>query len=389
MKFRMWMVVSGLLVVYLAVGLWTTSVSSKPVDIAGSALSSGQQGSMALERTWRQLRLPWENWEQIPGFLPKSSNSVYVSVEPQQSVYQPQDVSALLHFASAGNTVIFAVSQQDAVLQKLNVSVNPISEHTVRTLSGPHKKWSNTSFTTADELNGAGLQVAQKLWRDGQGNVLGAVFKQGNGSMVLWAAPSVWENGTIDKGDNFQFVWNLIGNRKVFWDEYGHGLSSQSLIKWMFHGWRLLALILFILALFLYLYKNLWRFGPVRNPQLEPPMQGTDFMDALAWQMTRPALRRNQYEHLVPLVQKRLAQHGRYRGVATIEAATKWIEARRAPELSAVWQAWMKLADAGYQAKRWREFLKLTRTLLKQAEDYREESTDSEARMGHEVRHTK
>lgn len=394
MSRRVWFWVGGLLTLYLGVGLWTAHQPAKPMDLPGSTFAAGPHGTMALEQLWKRIGLPFETWEQIPGFLPAGSRSVFVSVAPDTANYRTQDVNSLLQYAADGHTVIWASDGNDPIYRDLHIDLQQIPTTTVRTVtlssstsegsgadsqvSSVRGKLSDLSFSVQQDFAGSGLQQARQLYKTPDGDVIGAVITHGKGTVVLWSAPGIWENGSIGKQNNLRLAWSLIGNKGVLWDEYGHGYATTSTLGWMFHGNAAVAEVLLSVALLLYLYRNFWRFGPIRNPLDDRPMLGTDLMDSLTWQLRRRRLRDEQFRQLVKVTEYRIARDNHHRGELTTNAAQQRVENSRNQALGTTWQKWREIVKEGYEPRQWREFLKLTKELLQEYGDTGDSASHAE-----------
>jgi|GEM_PF-5591947 len=390
MRGRMWWLGGILFCGYVAMVLINPAAPGQKLNTPASTYASGPNGTMALELLWQKLRLPWSDWEQVPALLPADSQAVFVSALPDDGVYNAKDVDTILHYAAEGHSVLWVDDGQDSLFSKLAVTISGTGvQQTIHTLVKVHEpvrldssisptvstlsttthatQFSNLDATADAWLTGAGLKQASVLYETPEGHVVGAEFSRGKGNVMLWSMPSIWENATVDKGSNFRLVWDLVGNRGILWDEYGHGYARQSTLGWMFHGWKALAAMVGLLALLLYLYRNLWRFGPVRNPAPGTTMAATDYVEAVAWHLNRRELRPSQFVEIVRLTRLRLS------GVplTALEPDEERLRERiegvlRGPKRQ-LWQDWKALADQGYHPRQWRKFLRLTRQLWLQA----------------------
>lgn len=382
-KGRWWLVSGILFILYIVIAFTNMTPPGQPLNTPGSTYASGPKGAMALQRLWERLGLSWSNWEQDPVLLPTGGSQVFVSMLPQQGTYGAKDITQFLNYVKTGHTVVWIDNRQDPLLTKMGLQVENVPAQRLTTLQkvaqpliSHHQKngqeldgatvgavFSGLDASTHQWLSGSGLKAASVLYETPAGQVVGAEFARGKGRILLWSAPSLWENGSIDTGDNFKVAWDLIGNRAIFWDEYAHGYTNQSTLRWMFRGASVISAVLAGLALLLYLYRHFWRFGPIRNPVSSSQTTAMEYVEALAWHLKRRNLRDYQFEQMVRLTRARLARLPVTEETYDAEKIARRLRSLGGDTAGQLWKDWQSIAERGYQPRHWRRFLRLTKQL--------------------------
>ncbi len=347
---------------------------------AGSSASASPNGSLAVAQVWRQLRLPFTAWGEPPDLLPRYTKDTFVSVDPSTASYPPEAATALLDWARTGHTIIFSAAGPTSVSRSLHLTVKARRQIVITSIRESSRRarpvtFRHLSLPVASVLSGIGLNDASRLFIAETGAVVGAQFRVGDGNVVVWNAPAVFENRDIGKAQNFRIVWSLVGNHPLMWDEYGHGITSGGFIRQMFQSGRGYSLLFLITAVLLYLYASSLRFGRARRHVEDRARPGTEFMKAFSSHLQSRRLYPYQVELLAAAVWRNLASQPRFQSELPREGvcdhSLPWARMdetmRKAPsfELQSRYQTWRQWHARKRLSKR--EFLSYvvaTRELL-------------------------
>ncbi len=375
MKVRNWILAVLALVAYGAIAYAMRPATTGP-PIAGSSISARPEGSLALARLWRQLGHSVQPWQQVPELLPADTKSVFVAVEPDTSAFRDKDVESLRRWVQQGHVVIW-VSEEGcplisglAVKQQSGAASAPIRE--VMVVDGkaavsakPLATWNHLDFRPSVRISNPSVGRPERLFQTPAGDTIGAEYKLGRGTVVYWTASAVWENQAIGLGDNLRIPWELLKEQDILWDEFGHGQVAQSTLGAMFGGGRQLSLALFGLALLLYGWFGLVRFGTPRSDVDTQPRLGTDFRHALAWHLRQPKLRAYQLALLERAVRRRLAERLGMPENSSATAVDAQVAAYPDGELNRRYAAWRNRMEQCRAAGRWNRAVQTsTRHLL-------------------------
>lgn len=350
------------------------------VQIPGSSTSAAPHGTLAVASLWRDLGLPFTVWSQLPAFLPVQSRAVFVSVDPAQGQYRAQDFTALRQWVRAGHEVVWVTAApDDAIWSQFRVGpvgVRPRSERQLtaqtsqRGVGGttPVQVWRQLRFSSQTSLSGPGLKTATMTYRTPDGRIVGAQYRVGRGTFLLWTAPSLWENSDVGQAGNFRLLWSFIGNRPLLWDEYGHGVETQGTFAFTFGHGRQFAAWLLALAAIVYVWGAIVRFGRPVLHDVESPRLGTDFMDALAWHLRSPGQRAYSAALLADAVRRRLARQVGLLAEAPWSQVDAALTRTRVLALQSPYQswrdAWSTWQDGHRDGRQWRAFLSATHGVL-------------------------
>jgi hypothetical protein len=167
--------------------------------------------------------------------------------------------------------------------------------------------FSGLNFSLTSTLAGDGLNAAAERLVTDKGQTVGAVVTRGQGQVVVWSAPQLFENQAIGEAGNFQIPWYFLGDKGVLWDEYGHGVVQQGLWATLFGHGREGTLLLLLAAFLAFVLSGNTRFGPVRQPPDELPRLDLEFVEALGWHFSRRALGKQREKLLDAAVRRRLS----------------------------------------------------------------------------------
>jgi hypothetical protein len=382
------------LALFLVYGALLYAVNlSKPtqgIGVPGASDSSLPTGTMALSRLWTKLGMEFTVWAKPPYFLDNQEHRTFVSVSPDASVYNDKAVNALLGWVRQGHQVIWITNHDDKLLSSLHLDISDgptahLTQLWVKQSDGGQEPIRNLDVESAARLSGSGLKQASTTYRATNGDVLGVRLAYGRGAVTVWTAPSVWENGTIGKGENLQIPWLLSEHHDVLFDEYGHGVVSGGMLATTFGHGREMSLWLFILALILYAWLGATRFGRPVPHVMEGPRLSTEFLDAFAWHLRQSRLYEGSLSLLRAAVLRRLeALLPGAREMSTTELKVK--VSRQFPadvtERFAAFQQAVEQND-GLDKRRWREALKTIYDFLQVLRRY-ESVTSHESVEGEE-----
>ena len=205
-------------------------------------------------------------------------------------------------------------------------------------------------------------------YRTPDGRIVGAKYRVGRGTLLLWTAPSLWENRDVGQAGNFRLLWSIIGNRPLLWDEYGHGVETQGTFAFTFGHGRQFAAWLLALAAIVYVWGAIVRFGRPVLHEVESPRLGTDFMDALAWHLRSPGQRAYSAALLADSVRRRLARQVGLLAEAPWSQVDAALTRTRVLALQSPYQSWRDAwsiwQDGRRDGRQWRAFLSATHAVL-------------------------
>jgi len=349
---RQWLVLIAFAIVYAAAFLIGPEMrgSGGRVYPAGYSSSTAPTGSQSLSTLWSVQGVPFQPWSQPPVFLPASTTATLVLVEPQSSAYPPKAVTPLLEWVKSGHQLIVVSSTTNSILTSLHLRLQNQPPQTIRSLwlSGQKNAVLNgLQLTSSVTLTGQGLQAGTAFYKSSK-TVLGAVLPVGQGQVTIWTVPAAWENDGVGVGNNFQLVWNMVGNHPILWDEFGHGEEWLGTWSFVFGNHRVWGGVLLLVAAALFVWQSLIRFGRPQATEDQGPRLGTEYQDAMAWHLRGKALQVYTATLVTAAVKRRFAKTDN-------------------PELKSAIAQWQNDCNQPLQSSRaYRSWLKQTTQLLQQ-----------------------
>lgn len=248
-----------------------------------SSYSSAPGGALAAYVLLQQLQYPVSRWEDPPGRL-IGSNAVLILAEPSIPPVRAER-DELLGFVTGGGRVLFCGSTLGLYFKGASVQAlqgAPDWKLSSANLPSPFARGapvisirSNSRWMrlTAEQLALYGREESPDvvLWRIGKGEIL------------WWAGASPLSNTGIDRANNVSLFLNSVSSlspRRIYWDEYFHGVRSSlwSYVEATPIKWAILQLAaLFGAALFSFSRRS----GPVVAPRGVSRQSPLEFVDTL------------------------------------------------------------------------------------------------------------
>ena len=351
MRPRSWWLVLLAMAIYAGVLYIAHPNPKATIDATpGSSASAQPMGDLALAQLWPRLGLSFQTFAQVPELLPKSTNAVYVSVEPQSGQYNTAHAKALVDYVKAGHEVIWVTSSPDTVTHLLKLTVNTTGTQKVHSVqirtAGDYTLLRGLNFSASSELGGSGLKAADSLMVANNDIDVGAEFQFGKGELVVWTAPQVFENQAIGKAQNLQILWHFSEGKSILWDEYGHGIVAQGMWATLFGHGREGTLLLLLATVVAVVMGGSTRFGALRPAPDEQPRVDVELVHALAWHYRRRGLSKARQALLDGAVRRRLCKLYGMPGTASWEVLDTVVLPSLSPSLQQAYAQW-RTEDGG------------------------------------------
>jgi hypothetical protein len=371
-KRRAWLVVALFLVYGGLLYVVNLSKPTQGTGVPGASDSSLPTGTLAYARLWPKLGMNFSVWTKPPYFLDNQDRRTLVSVSPDKSVYNDKAVNALLSWVSQGHHLIWVTNQDDKLVSALHLDITStpkahVTQLWVHSTGGTDERIWHLDMESDASISGQGLNHSTATYRLANGDVLGARLSYGKGDVTLWTVPSVWENVAIGKGENLQIPWQLSERRDVLFDEYGHGVVSGGMFATTFGHGREVSLWLFILALILYAWLGMTRFGRPVPHLMEGPRLGTEFLDAFAWHLRQSKLYEGSLSLLKSAVLRRLDAFLPGAREMSMNELESQVSRQFPADVTQRFEAFQQAVDEvqGMDKRRWRQALKTIHAFFK------------------------
>jgi hypothetical protein len=191
-----------------------------------SALPSGTKGIFkTLERAGPMPRRLLTPWTELP-----AGARVIICLCPLRPVAD-EEWDAMWSWVHEGGFVVFAPVAFSAGLDDQNWA-------NMEALDGGDLTAGAPRLAVSTKLRSVGDKDLRGVWKQrtplyGKPNVVASQVEWGKGGALLLTHPEIWSNEGVSRGDNLQFLLNLLASREaragsLYFDEYHHGYGHAS-----------------------------------------------------------------------------------------------------------------------------------------------------------------
>ncbi len=256
------------------------TIISKP-----TTYDTGKRGYKAFYLLLKKMNYNISRFERDFDELKDDPSSVLLIIKPYPDIIRKENTGKLINWVKKGNKVLLAADDFNGLYSALKIKLDYVLQSDLKNPEGAVSD--NVKFV---KDVGVTRLIPEKdefetLLEDENG-IICARIKLGKGEIIVFSAPGIFKNSSIDSDGNAILITNIlkyIGKTKVLIDESLHGYNfSKKSNAFKMPPILNLILIQLSIALFLFYLVAMKRFGKPKRLKEDTLRTSTEYIHSFA-----------------------------------------------------------------------------------------------------------